>query len=81
MHVLAVQPQQQHVFVTKQSAFSSGTCCIGADAAPAGTKIAPTAINVMSGKSYEQEFDLEQQRMAVSGCGHAAQLQQQQQQH
>eukprot|EP00879_Flechtneria_rotunda_P002967 GHRR01003184.1.p1 GENE.GHRR01003184.1~~GHRR01003184.1.p1 ORF type:complete len:129 (+),score=46.39 GHRR01003184.1:327-713(+) len=29
-----------------------------------GTKIAPTAINVMSGKSYEQEFDLEQQRMA-----------------
>jgi hypothetical protein len=26
----------------------------------------PHAINVMSGKSYEQEFDLEQQRMKVS---------------
>lgn len=26
----------------------------------------PTAINVMSGKSYEQEFDLEQERMKVS---------------
>lgn len=28
-------------------------------------KIEPTAINVMSGKSYEHEFDLEQQRMKV----------------
>jgi hypothetical protein len=26
----------------------------------------PLAINVMSGKSYEQEFDLEQERMKVS---------------
>jgi hypothetical protein len=26
----------------------------------------PTAINVMTGKSYEQEFDLEQERMKVS---------------
>jgi hypothetical protein len=31
-------------------------------------KVAPTAINVQSGKSYEQEFELEQQRMAVSGA-------------
>jgi hypothetical protein len=29
-------------------------------------KVSQTAINVQSGKSYEQEFDLEQQRMAVS---------------
>lgn len=35
-------------------------------AAPAAPKADACAINVMSGKSYEQEFDLEQQRMAVS---------------
>jgi hypothetical protein len=37
----------------------------GDAAAAAVSKVAPTAINVMSGKSYEQEFDLEVQRMAV----------------
>eukprot|EP00878_Enallax_costatus_P004153 GHUV01004382.1.p2 GENE.GHUV01004382.1~~GHUV01004382.1.p2 ORF type:complete len:121 (+),score=37.86 GHUV01004382.1:250-612(+) len=29
-----------------------------------GTKVVPGAINVMTGKNYEQEFELEQQRMA-----------------
>lgn len=34
------------------------------DTQPGATrKVDPHAINVMSGKSYEQEFDLEQQRM------------------
>jgi len=36
------------------------TCCC------TGTKVDPAAINVQTGKTYEQEFDLEQQRMAVS---------------
>jgi hypothetical protein len=35
-------------------------------AAGAVKKVDPLAINVMSGKSYEQEFDLEQERMKVS---------------
>lgn len=43
-----------------RSIAETSSCC------PAGAKIAPGAINVMSGKTYEQEFDLEQQRMAVS---------------
>jgi hypothetical protein len=47
-------------------------CCFLFSCAVA--KVSQTAINVMSGKSYEQEFELEQQRMAVSPC------QQQQQQ-
>lgn len=33
--------------------------------------IAPTAVNVMSGKNYEQEFELETQR----GCERRAQIQ------
>lgn len=39
---------------------SLGLLCTGA-----AKKVDPTAINVMTGKSYEQEFDLEQQRMKV----------------
>lgn len=36
----------------------------GGGAAPGAVKpVDPTAINVMTGKSYEQEFDLEQERM------------------
>jgi hypothetical protein len=38
-------------------------CC---HVAGAIKKVDPLAINVMSGKSYEQEFDLEQERMKVS---------------
>jgi hypothetical protein len=40
--------------------------CPGLACAGAIKKVDPLAINVMSGKSYEQEFDLEQARMKVS---------------
>eukprot|EP00775_Hariotina_reticulata_P012558 gene12558-12690_t len=36
----------------------------GVEGAKLGTKVDPAAINVQTGKTYEQEFDLEQQRMA-----------------
>jgi hypothetical protein len=48
-------------------------CCCFCFLVPcAVAKVSQTAINVMSGKSYEQEFELEQQRMAVSPCAAAA---------